>query len=136
MMHIVEKCLKISLVTGFALVMIVPAAIAGPKTKISVLFQDFPNGTQCNASGAQGKVKLGKKRGHPKVDIKGYAEIGTIFCNLPDGRQIITDINKHIRVDARVVGVTLYPNGQAYLTSSTASGLVSEQMANMIRIAN
>lgn len=108
-------------------------ALAGPKTKLSVLFQDFPSGTKCSATGTKGKVTLNKKRGHPRVKIKGYPEIGTIFCNLPDGRQIITDINKHLRADAKVVGVTIYPNGMAYLTTSASGGLFSEQMSNMIR---
>jgi hypothetical protein len=110
-------------------------ATAGAKTKISVLFQDFPKGTQCGASGTTGKVKLKKKRGHPIVDIKGYAEIGTIFCDLPDGRRIVTDINKKLKKDARVVGVTIYPSGDAYLTSSTESGLFSEQMTGRLKLA-
>lgn len=127
---------KICFLLGLIFSVTVTPGFAGPKTKISVLFQDFPKGTKCSASGAQGKVKLGKQRGHPTVDIKGYGEIGTIFCNLPDGRQIISDVNKHIRSDARVVGVTVYPNGMAYLTSSTSAGLISAQMPNMIRFVN
>ncbi len=107
---------------------------AGPKTKISVLFQDFPKGTKCSASGVKGRVILKKKRGHPKVDIKGFAEIGTIFCDLLDGRRVVTDINKKIRKDARVVGVTIYQNGKAYLTSSTDAGLISEEMQGRLKV--
>ena len=107
--------------------------VAGPNTKISVLFQDFPKGTKCSATGTKGKVILKRKRGHPKVDIKGYADIGTLFCHLPDGRQIVTDVNKRLQPDAKTVGITLYPDGRAYLTSNTARGLISEQMSNAIQ---
>ncbi len=111
-------------------------AEAGAKTKLSVMFKDFPKGTACNATGTQGKVNLKKKKGHPLVNIKGYPEVGTIFCDLPDGRKIVSGINKKIRDDARVVGVTVYPNGKAYVTSSTEdSGLIREEFNKMIRVA-
>jgi hypothetical protein len=109
---------------------------AGPRTTNSVLFKDFQKETKCNASDTKGKVSLKKKRGHPKVEIKGYPDVCTLYCNLPDGRTVISDINKKVRKDARVVGVTVYPDGRAFVTSSTeASGLVSEEFTKMIRVA-
>ncbi|MYM54519.1 hypothetical protein [Thalassovita mangrovi] len=107
---------------------------AGPKTKVSILFQNFPQGTVCGVSGAAGNVKLGKKKGHPKVDVKGYGEVGTYYCNLPDGRQIVTDVNARIPQNTRSAGVTVYPDGQAYVTVSTSDGqLLQLQFSNTVR---
>ncbi|MFT6606777.1 MAG: hypothetical protein ACJA2X_001980 [Halocynthiibacter sp.] len=110
------------------------AANAGPKTKVSVLWQDFPKGTNCAAEGIQGALKVGKKRGHPKVDVVGYGEIGTFFCILPDGRKIVTDINTRLPIGTKVAGITVYPDGRTFLTASSSAGLVSQQFANTLSV--
>jgi len=107
-------------------------AMAGPKTDISVMFQNFPMGTACSAQNVQGKVIRTMTRGQPKVDIYGYGEIGTIFCRLPDGWAFITDINKRLPNGTRVAGVTVYPDGQTLLTASTTVGLVKQRFMNTL----
>ena len=106
------------------------SALSGPKTKVSVQWKDFPKGTECSAEGIHGSLKIKRKRGHPVVEVKGYGEIGTFFCVLPDGRKIISDINKRLPEGTRVAGTTVYPNGRTFLTASTAAGLMSQEFHN------
>ncbi|MEP3786612.1 hypothetical protein [Ascidiaceihabitans sp.] len=120
-------------VTVLALTLCAAPAFAGPKTKVSVLFQDFPKGTVCGAEGTRVAPKLSKKRGHPKVDVKKYGDIGTFFCVLPDGRRVVTDVNKRLPEGSKSAGVTVYPNGQTYLTVNAAAGLVQLQFENTLK---
>lgn len=106
--------------------------MAGPKTNVSVLFQDFPMGTACSTQNAYGSVIRGMTRGQPKVDINGYGEIGTIFCRLPDGWAFTTDINKRLPNGTRIAGATVYPDGQTVLTASTPAGLVKRRFMNTL----
>ncbi len=123
---------KLTIIAGACLALICSTAHADQNTKVSVLFQDFPAGTSCGVAGGSGKIAVSTKQGHPKVAQNGYGETGTFACNLPDGGQVVTDVNKRIPVDSRVVGVTVYPNGQTYITASTRSGLVNLEFANTL----
>jgi len=109
-------------------------AIAGPNTKVSILWQDFPKGTKCSAQNIKGELKHKKKRGHPKVDVTGFGEVGTFFCVLPDGRTVTTDVNKRLPNGTRVAGITIYPDGRTYLTASTSGDLVNQEFKNTISI--
>ena len=109
------------------------AALADASTKVSVLFQDFPAGTTCGVAGGQGRVASTLKQGrHPKVDQTGFGETGTYACNLPDGGQVVTEVNKRLPEGSRVVGVTVYPDGATYVTASTRGGLVTLEFANTL----
>ena len=119
--------------TAVAIGLLAGPALAGPNTKVSVLFQDFPVGTTCGVAGGQGRIEGSLKQGrHPNVDQIGWGETGTFACNLPDGGQIVTDVNKRIPADSRTVGITVYPDGMAYVTASTPRGLLSMQFPGTI----
>ena len=121
-----------SLFASLCLMLIGSAAAADQNTKVSVLFQDFPAGTSCGVAGGSGRIEGSVKGGHPKIDQVGYGETGTFACNLPDGGQVVTDVNKRIPADSRVVGVTVYPDGRTYVTASTRSGLINLEFANTL----
>jgi len=109
-----------------ALFVAASVAEAGPKTKVSVLWQDFPHGTRCAAEGVKGTLKIGQKQGHPKVDVRGFGEVSTFLCVLPDGRKIVTDITRRLPPGTKTAGITIYPYGRTFLTASAAAGLVSQ----------
>lgn len=125
----------LGIVTALCCLAVSSAAFAGSKTKVSVLWQDFPSGTKCSASDVQGKLKTKKKRGHPVVEVRGFGEIGTYFCVLPDGRYVITDVNTRLPQGTRYAGITVYPDGRTFVTASTTAGLVSQQFANTLSFA-
>ena len=118
---------------GLAALVATPV-FAGPKTKVLILFKDFPMGTQCSVDGAVGKVKLGTRKGSPTVQVKGNGEVGTYFCVLPDGRRIVTDVNMRLIETSKSVGVTVYPDGRAFATISTTDGqLLSQEFSGTVK---
>lgn len=100
---------------------------AGPKTKVTIIFADFPKGTVCNVDGAVGQVRIDKKKRQPRIRVKGHGEVGTYFCQLPDGRKVKTDVNTRLPELASSSGITVYPDGSAYVTTATTDGHLLQQ---------
>ena len=122
-----------SLLLSSCLVVFATGAVAGPKTKVSVLFQDFPEGTECGVTGGKGKISLQMRRGSPKITQKGFGETGEFFCKLPDGAVVRTDVNQQTPTDAKRASVTIYPDGRAYMTTSQGGSLVQFQFTDALR---
>lgn len=43
-------------------------------------------------------------------------------CDLPDGRTVAITAHNFVPENNRVAGITVYPDGRAYITSSTEDG--------------
>lgn len=97
------------------------------KETVRVKFQGFPKGMTCSAYGTRGKVFVGKTFfGDPFVKIRGYGAVGVIFCNLPDGRRIETQIHKEILSVPRIYGaeITVNIKGRATALVSSTRGML------------
>lgn len=80
----------------------------------------FPDGTVCNATNVRGKVKAGKQFGRPFVKVIGYAGTADIACLLPDGKRLVTNLNKTMLANPNYYGAEMHVN-----TRGNAKGLIS-----------
>ncbi|WP_298842107.1 hypothetical protein [uncultured Roseobacter sp.] len=107
-------------------------AEAGVRTKMAATFEGFPAGTSCGIEGAQMPVIQLMRDGAPRIFVAGFASIGRVYCDLPDGRRVGFDINKRLRPDAGAVGFRVKPNGRATMTTHADGELVTDQLTGVI----
>ncbi len=128
------------LAAGFALVALTASVcVAAPKVetpglkkpKISMLFE-FEKGTVCRVSTSQGTIvqnRIPGSIGFPQADRKAPAS-----CTLPSGKVVKVTAHHHVPENNRVAGITVYPDGSAYITSSTTDGqLIQLQPTGTVR---
>lgn len=113
---------------GFFLTMLALPATAEIK---QVDFARFPEGTECNATGAAGKVKVRKKKNEIQVSIKGDTRGATFFCVLPDGRKAIA-ILPEIPAGA-VADLQTWADGTGQLIMNVKGNLVLQDVPKAIK---
>lgn len=87
--------------------------------KISMLFQ-FPEGSACQVRTSRGVVEQASIPGaidFPQADRNGRAS-----CTLPNGQTVQVTAHNLVPDNNRVAGITVYPDGRAFITSSTEDG--------------
>lgn len=99
--------------------------------KISMLFQ-FPAGSVCRVATSQGVIEMTTIPGaieFPQADRNAASS-----CTLPSGQTVRITAHNFVPENNRVGGITVYPNGDAFITSSTTDGeLVQLQPTGTVR---
>ncbi|NNE51607.1 MAG: hypothetical protein HKN30_04315 [Sulfitobacter sp.] len=89
-----------------------------PKSRISVLFQEFPAGTACAVQLPQGTLKNAAMPG--KIDYPTANAGAPVSCQSPDGTRYRVDVQSVLPAGPfRIAGLTAYGTG---LIVSTVSG--------------
>jgi len=86
----------------------------------------FPEGATCNADRTRGDVRSGISAfGRPFVKVTGFAQEARVFCDLADGRRLVTGLNTSLLQNPSYYGIELHarPNGRAGGVFSTTSGV-------------
>ncbi|WP_300031280.1 hypothetical protein [uncultured Roseobacter sp.] len=115
------------------LMLVCVPALAGVKTKMAASFEQFPAGTACGVEGAFLPVKQIQRDSGPRIILTGYASVGRVWCDLPDGRRVGFNINKRLPDKAKVAGFRVFPNGRATMTSRVeGEEMVTNQLTGVI----
>jgi len=97
-----------------------------PKSKISILFQDFPAGTVCSVTLPSGRLQTPAIPG--KIDYPAANAKSPVRCQSPDGAVYAVDVRSVLPSEEfRIAGITAYGTG---LIVSTVSGADLYQFKN------
>lgn len=89
------------------------------KPKISMLF-NFPEGSNCRVNTSQGALVIREIPG--KIDFPQSDRLAPASCDLPSGQRVNVTAHNFVPANNSVAGITVYPDGSAYITSSTTDG--------------
>ncbi len=124
--------IRISVVLVGLLAATSATAQANVKTKLMVRFEGFPRGMTCDVRDSFVPVIHSMRDGAPRVLLTSFPSVGEIFCVMPGGQRIVSDVNQRLRRGARAVGVTVFPDGRAVMTTSVIGGLIRDDLTNAI----
>jgi hypothetical protein len=90
-----------------------------PKSKISILFQDFPAGTECSVTLPSGRLQTPAVPG--KIDYPAANAKAPVRCKSPDGATYAVDVRSVLPAgEFRVAGLTAY--GTGLIVSTVSAG--------------
>ena len=89
------------------------------KPRISLLFE-FPEGSTCQVSTSAGVLKNTNIPG--KIDFSQRDRNAPASCTLPSGQTVRVTAHNFVPEENVVAGITVYPDGRAFITSSTSGG--------------
>ena len=115
-----------------ALVLTATASDAGVKTKMGITFEGFPQESACGIEGAPMPVLHFERETGPRILVMGFASVGRVYCDMPDGRRVGFSVNKQLPSKARAVGFRIRVNGRAIMTANIDGELFTKQLSGVI----
>lgn len=84
-----------------------------------MLFQ-FPEGSVCRVSTSSGVIEQASIPG--AIDFPQADRNGRSSCTLPTGDTVRVTAHNFVPENNSVAGITVYPDGRAFITTSTTDG--------------
>ena len=90
-----------------------------PKQSIALLLK-FPEGSECRMNTSQGVLVQASIPG--KFEFPNADRMAPVSCKFPDGTTYGVTAHNFVPENSKSAGITVYPDGSAYITSSTTDG--------------
>lgn len=100
------------------------------KPKIDMTFF-FPKGSTCRVNTSKGTVVQNTIPGGIEFSISDRKARSS--CTLPDGKTVSITAHHHVPANSKIAGITVYPTGEAFLTTDVNGTLTQTQLTDTVR---